>query len=391
MHLTGRLRSNGVSQRLRNLAVVASTLRQSPEPEEHPAARAVRWLLHSQASAQSLFGQSGYSRRYSLLRGWDPAYPETSGYIIPTLLNAAGHFAEMRTDLVRSAAAAGEWMLSIQNADGSFNGIDDGRPQVFDTGQILFGLRALYVTSGQSRYMDAAQRAADWIASVQDANGAWSRFSCHSRPHTYYSRVSWALALVHEATGNERLRMAAVRNLEWVNAQQQPDGSFAHSGFVPHETVLHTIAYTMQGLVEAGVLLRMQECVAAADRTAAVIVRMWRQGKLRGYYRAGWNPAGRSLCLTGLAQLAVVLMRLHQVLGREDYPTAATELTSATAARQLRMPSAVDLDGAIPGSSPIWGRYCPLSFPNWAAKFFVDSHLLACEIRSGRGAAVHPG
>jgi hypothetical protein len=135
----------------------------------------------------------------------------------------------------------------------------------------------------------------------------------------------------------------------------------------------------------------MQECVAAADRTAAVIVRLWRQGALRGYYRAGWSPAGRSLCLTGLAQLAVVLMRLHQVLGRDDYPATAAELISATAARQVRVPSAVDLDGAIPGSSPIWGRYCPLSFPNWAAKFFVDSHLLACEIRSGRGAAVRPG
>jgi len=32
--------------------------------------------------------------------------------------------------------------------------------------------------------------------------------------------------------------------------------------------------------------------------------------------------------------------------------------------------------GAIKGSYPIWGRYAPMSFPNWPAKFFVDAMLL---------------
>jgi hypothetical protein len=35
-----------------------------------------------------------------------------------------------------------------------------------------------------------------------------------------------------------------------------------------------------------------------------------------------------------------------------------------------------DIRGAIKGSQPIWGRYAPLSFPNWPAKFFVDAMLL---------------
>jgi hypothetical protein len=30
----------------------------------------------------------------------------------------------------------------------------------------------------------------------------------------------------------------------------------------------------------------------------------------------------------------------------------------------------------VAGSFPIWGRYAPLSYPNWAAKFFVDALLL---------------
>jgi len=34
------------------------------------------------------------------------------------------------------------------------------------------------------------------------------------------------------------------------------------------------------------------------------------------------------------------------------------------------------LHGALPASIPIWGRYHPMMFPNWAVKFFADSLLL---------------
>ena len=40
------------------------------------------------------------------------------------------------------------------------------------------------------------------------------------------------------------------------------------------------------------------------------------------------------------------------------------------------------LRGAVKGSQPIWGRYAPLSYPNWATKFFIDAMLLWNEIES---------
>ena len=36
-----------------------------------------------------------------------------------------------------------------------------------------------------------------------------------------------------------------------------------------------------------------------------------------------------------------------------------------------------DVRGAIAGSYPIWGRYAPLTFPNWATKFFIDALIAA--------------
>ena len=31
--------------------------------------------------------------------------------------------------------------------------------------------------------------------------------------------------------------------------------------------------------------------------------------------------------------------------------------------------------GAIKGSRPVYGRYAPLQYPNWATKFYVDALL----------------
>src|SRR5512132_3322371 len=46
------------------------------------------------------------------------------------------------------AIRAGRWLLSVQNADGSFNDIDRNVPMVFDTGQCLIGLTTLARTTG---------------------------------------------------------------------------------------------------------------------------------------------------------------------------------------------------------------------------------------------------
>ena len=39
-------------------------------------------------------------------------------------------------------------------------------------------------------------------------------------------------------------------------------------------------------------------------------------------------------------------------------------------------PSEGSSQGAIPGSFPLWGKYEPFAFPNWATKYFADSLML---------------
>lgn len=69
------------------------------------------------------------------IRAWPEykAYPEVTGYLIPTLKrNGEKEYAER----------LGDWLESIQNLDGSWNGLEGG-PAVFDTAAIIEGLRAL--------------------------------------------------------------------------------------------------------------------------------------------------------------------------------------------------------------------------------------------------------
>src|SRR3990167_4797404 len=74
------------------------------------------------------------------------AYPEVTGYMIPTLLDWG------EIDLANRLA---DWLVSIQNPDGSFNGTD-GKAHVFDTGTCYEGLKA----AGRN---SAADKARAWL------------------------------------------------------------------------------------------------------------------------------------------------------------------------------------------------------------------------------------
>ena len=74
---------------------------------------AVAWLCRSHDAT----GRQGSSKGFSLLHGWLPAYPETTGYVIGTLL-AYGARRGGRADLVQRAREMGDWEREIQEPDG---------------------------------------------------------------------------------------------------------------------------------------------------------------------------------------------------------------------------------------------------------------------------------
>src|SRR5215470_1410690 len=60
----------------------------------------------------------GSSKGYKVGTGWLPPYRETTGYIIPTLLDLSEHL--NRPELASTAERLGEWLSEVQEPSGGF-------------------------------------------------------------------------------------------------------------------------------------------------------------------------------------------------------------------------------------------------------------------------------
>ena len=341
---------------------------------------AIDWLCLT----HDVTGRRGSSLGYHLLRGWMPAFPETTGYIIGTLLEHATRTGDAA--LVERARELGDWEIEVQNPDGGvMQGAlrtPPGRSIAFNTGMVIFGWLDLYEELRTERFLDAAARAGRWLEQAQSPDGTWQGdHEHHGIPHAYDARVAWALLRLAQVAGDERFRETAVRHLDWVLSVQQPNGWFEWCIFRPGTFPnSHGLAYTTRGLLESGALLGDERYTAAALRTAHALSGIYRQlGRLPATYDRDWTPRSRSVCVTGLAQNGGVWLRLYQETGDTTLRQAGLEAVEQAAGLQSRG-SWQATDGAVPGSFPLYGRYAPLQYPNWAAKFLADSLALRLRV-----------
>jgi len=339
----------------------------SARSDDDHVAGAVAWL----GAAQRAAGSGGFAHSFHLLHGWAKAYPETTGYILPSLRRAGERYsiAAVRP-LIENAA---RWLAAVQQPDGSFVDLA-GRAQVFDTGQILHGWNDLAVSLPLLVEHDRHRRAAQWIADQQESDGSFVRHSWSGAARSYYVRVGAALIRAGRILDDENLVGAGLRNVRWTLAQQEPNGFFRHMGFDAGPPFLHTMIYVVEGLIDAYGDTHEEECLAAALRfTKSLRLSCERDRLPRSRYRSDFTPVDRELCLTGLAQWAGACFRL-EALGFPAYTAPARNALAAVKRRQL-VSNDPALDGALFGSAPFWGRYMRWSLPNWGVKFLIDAFL----------------
>lgn len=358
--------------------------------EEHLAAT-MDWLVR----AQDATPDGGVSRSYTLrwMRshkriGWLASYPETTGYIIPTFLKYGKFAGDPRFE--DRALKMADWESDVQMVNGAVQGgvIDfKPTPAIFNTGQVLFGWAAAYSVSKNERYLESATRAGDFLVKAQDPDGAWrTHGSQYARRglNLYDARTAWGLLEGSFVTGDERHRLGAIKNLEFVLTKQRPNGWFEECCLDDNDRpLLHTIAYTMEGLLEAGIALDNEAFREAAKKAADRLIQLQRpNGSLAGRFDENWNGAANWSCLTGDAQTAIVWFRLYQVTGEQRYRDAACRMNRYLSATQDRSASNDGIRGGIKGSEPIWGDYGTYEYLNWAAKFFADALMLEIDTRS---------
>jgi uncharacterized protein YyaL (SSP411 family) len=343
-----------------------------PKQKKLAIAHGVNWLLLAQKSTPD----DGMGS-YHLINGWSASYPETTGYIIPTLLE----YASERNDrnIVDAAIHAADWLIAIQRPSGGWQGgrVNENKAEiVFNTAQIIRGMMALYRVVKDEKYLQSACRAGDWLCSIQDKSGTWTRFALMGQARVYDSYVDYPLLMLHHETGLEKYRNAAILNLNWiVDEKQQPNAWFMDCDNTVKRNdkpILHTIAYTIDGLLDCGIYLGERKYTEAAVKAANVLMeKFMRDGYLHGRYDRHWQGS-EHMILTGCAQMSVIWMKIAYYAGNRNYHAAAARMNNLLVKLQSRhgMKHAF---GAVSGSYPLWGRYEPFSFPNWATKYLVDA------------------
>jgi len=361
------------------------------DDQKHLAA-ALNWL----SRAQDVTGSGGVSAGYHLAGGWKPAFPETTGYIIPTFLSADGLAG--RHDGRQRAVKMGDWEIEVQLPSGAVRGgvgLNEA-PLVFDTGQVILGWVALYRATGSDRYRQAAVRAADWLVDIQDQDGGWSRHTFQGLARVYHARVAWAVLSLYDETGQERYRRCGQHHMEWVLSQATEKAWFRRMSFDETSAPLtHTIAYTLRGLWECARILKDDPVPRLVIRACHQIIDRYRlaePGRLPNgpaYLPAtldeSWGSGDRYSCLTGNVQLALLWLKLYREQGDDRFRRAARRLIDGVKAAQILSSGNGGILGAVPGSRPHWGGYLTYTYPNWAAKFFADALLLQMEIDRSDG------
>lgn len=378
------VRSNPLLSSSVLLETLASMSGRHPVDESHAPhlEEAIAWLER----AQGVNGDHGFARGYGLTwnphfrsRGWQPSYPETTGYIIPTFLSAARIL--RRPELEAAALAAARWETEVQLHSGAVQGgvIGEGRsPAVFNTGQVIFGWLAAYRVSGRTEFAAAAHRAASYLRETLGPDGFWRRGSskfANQKATLYNTRTAWALAEAGEALEEPAFTDAARASLRVAVSLQRENGWFPHCCLNDAERpLLHTLAYATRGLLEGGRVLGDESIHRAAVRAATALMGTVRaDGWMSGRFDSAWGAAVPWSCLTGEAQFANILLRLHEITGERSWlepVPAVLRFVKSTQNRTTRDPG---LRGGIKGSEPVGGGYGRFEVLNWATKFYADA------------------
>jgi hypothetical protein len=290
------------------------------------AVRTLDWIRRHESPSGGIYTESLHPE----------AYPEVTGYLIPTLLQYGER--DFAARLLR-------WLVCIQRGDGAFTDPHAGKPYVFDTGQALRGLLAGVGIVSQAR--DAARRAADYLC-AEMRDGGRGGFGPRYQDERYRNEIPetihlYVVAPLYQAADlfhEPRYRVAADRCFAYYRS---------HKDGLDLRRITHYLAYELETFIDLG---HAEEAAAILNRLRAV---QRRDGGVPGVAGARW------VCAPGLAQLAVCWYKLGEY---EPADRAMRWLET------YQTSSGGFLGGY--GENVTYGGDRELS---WAAKFFLDAHL----------------
>jgi len=385
------LLSESISDTIKNLVLPFNKLPQKPGNDKVHLQKVIEWI-----KIASKHGKGGVSSHYSLLTGgWLHPFPETTGYIIPTLFDYVNFSGDKKYhDL---AVSLTHWLCDAQLENGAcmqgnYN-MNKGKtaPIIFNTGQNILGFLRAYKETSDNKFLESAIKAGDFLVSSTDDKGVWDKNLHRGLKHTINVRCSWSLLLLNQIYPNPDYTRVAIANLNWAKEQQLPNGWFNYGtsriGGLPNT---HFLSYTCEGFLESYRVTKNTDYLSVAKVTADKMLELFEERKmLYAFWDSKWKNhgkrfkflKGRFICMTGNIQISIVWMQLFEETGDKKYLAAARKMLNYIKTLQDISSGKEGIEGGIKGSFPVYGSYSTLMYPNWAAKYFADAMLLKIKLQ----------
>ena len=311
-----------------------------------------------------------YSRVRHPLKAWSKPYPETTGYLIPTLIQLEKQLGVNTNKYVESCM---HWLAKeVQHADGAFPSLyaDNTRPSLFNSAQIALGFHAYAEKSDQ--YKAEELKLTEWLAEHIRKGGKGIHYKGDFVP-TYYSRVVWPGLLLGLKHDHEVLMEGCKKLLRTLLQRIDKTYFLLKAGFQGDIAYTHTVAYTVRGLMESALLLVDSSLLDLCKQQIDTQIQVMQSNNLNlaGRYGPGWKGDYSFRCLTGEWQWIIIFLKAVNLFNDKSYLNLSRQLIEKMPWSGFFYP-----EGAVPGSWPPWGSYMRMKAPNWAAKFALDALLL---------------
>ena len=262
-----------------------------------------------------------------------------------------------------------------------------GRPVAFNTGQVLMGWAELLRVIDNPRIKDAAAKAGYWLVECMSPEGYFEKGVSDASSHgrlSHNAMVSWGLMELAQVLNDEKLADAALKSAKYyadtVDQTHWPTMTGIDVPEVDYP-LTHALGYTIQGLLETGLLSQNQRLIELAIKLlkASLNIIDSNQGFLPGRVNKGWKGGATWACLTGSSQFACAMLSLDLSGHSAEFLPIAEKMVDFVIATQfsykaLNLPIAYGVRGSYPFHL---GGYCRATYVNWAAKFHLDAlHML---------------
>lgn len=356
----------------------------------------IDWILNAQRACDC---GGGIPAAYRLYKGFANPYPETSGYIITSLLASYDYFQDESYKTAASNIA--DWLISRQLDNGAMrcniehptriwdenkSSVDDSKTFLFDCGAILEGLTNIWKEIPEDRYRLSALLLADYMISNQGDDGLWKKDLFFPYFGSHQTRTMWALINAGKTFNKSEYTESALKCLNKLKANVKPNAYIANCHFVHAENrdfgFTHSIAYAIEGFFKAGIMLELHEFSKIAADVAHELQRIaeTRQEMFFSHYNPDWKPISNYQCVTGNIQIAMMWLEIAKYTGDDTLASTAMIFVDLVRSTMIDIETKIKgVRGAIQGSFPIYGKYLPYAFLSWGAKFFIDASLLELE------------